>query len=346
MSHESVVYDGKMWVLGGSAATYWSDVWSSSDGVTWTEVAIAAGWPVRTLHSSAVHDGKIWVLGGSDQSSECFNDVWSSSDGVTWTKVDSAAPWSGRDNHTSVVHDDKIWVMGGSDTSHLLNDVWYLSVDASPVADAGPDQTIECESPSGTIVQLDGSGSSDPDSTPGTNDDIVSFEWFVDRDVLATGQHPSILLLLGTHVVTLRVTDSMGATDEDTVQITIADTTPPEITLAVTPNTLWPPNHKMVQGYPSVNVSDGGDPYPTVALKTITADEGELTNTYDVLYDNWIGDGNTANDIQVDADGRILLRAERSGKGDGRTYTITYEVKDASGNMAQASATVVVPHNV
>ncbi|MFB0501096.1 MAG: HYR domain-containing protein, partial [Candidatus Bathyarchaeia archaeon] len=31
--------------------------------------------------------------------------------------------------------------------------------------------------------------------------------------------------------------------------------------------------------------------------------------------------------------------------GSGRTYTITYQATDASGNTAQASATVTVKHN-
>jgi hypothetical protein len=39
------------------------------------------------------------------------------------------------------------------------------------------------------------------------------------------------------------------------------------------------------------------------------------------------------------------LRAERSGKGDGREYTATYTATDTSGNVVSASATVTVPHN-
>ena len=42
--------------------------------------------------------------------------------------------------------------------------------------------------------------------------------------------------------------------------------------------------------------------------------------------------------------GRIFLRAERSGTGDGRVYTITYEAVDASGNTSEAAATVTGSH--
>ena len=39
------------------------------------------------------------------------------------------------------------------------------------------------------------------------------------------------------------------------------------------------------------------------------------------------------------------LRAERSGTGNGRIYTITYMVTDACGNSTTMQVTVSVPHN-
>jgi hypothetical protein len=38
----------------------------------------------------------------------------------------------------------------------------------------------------------------------------------------------------------------------------------------------------------------------------------------------------------------FMLRAERSGKGNGRIYTITYSITDAAGNQSTAIATVKV----
>lgn len=46
----------------------------------------------------------------------------------------------------------------------------------------------------------------------------------------------------------------------------------------------------------------------------------------------------------IGADDRaVSLRAERSGAGDGRVYTLTYEAVDGSGNATRATATVRVP---
>ena len=42
-------------------------------------------------------------------------------------------------------------------------------------------------------------------------------------------------------------------------------------------------------------------------------------------------------------DRQFELRAERSGGGSGRVYTITYEAEDHSGNKTTRSVTVTVP---
>ena len=39
------------------------------------------------------------------------------------------------------------------------------------------------------------------------------------------------------------------------------------------------------------------------------------------------------------------VRAERSGGGSGRVYTVKYQVTDPSGNPTEASAEVRVPHD-
>jgi hypothetical protein len=204
----------------------------------------------------------------------------------------------------------------------------------APVADAGPDQTVECAG-GVTEVTLDGTGSSDPDG------DTLTYSWSAPGVVFddptsatPTGQFP-----LGTTTVTLTVDDGNGGVDSDTVDITIEDTTPPTIVVVLSRDVLWPPNHKLSTIEATVTVTDVCDPNPTFVLTSITSDEP----------DNGSGDGDTPNDIQGAAFGtpdvQFLLRSERAGPLDGRTYSITYTAMDESGVTASTTVFVNVPHN-
>jgi hypothetical protein len=111
------------------------------------------------------------------------------------------------------------------------------------------------------------------------------------------------------------------------------DKTAPAIVVSSSPSSLWPPNHKMVAVNVTVNVSDDIDPNPAVKLVSITCDDG-CDPTLDV-----------AGAAPETDDRQFQLRAERSGGGAGRTYTITYSAKDAAGNVSTKAAAVVVPHD-
>ena len=69
-----------MWVMGGlvSGSVGKNDVWSSTDGVNWTEVLADgdAPWLARFTHQAVVYDGKMWVMGGQIGSGVKLNDVW------------------------------------------------------------------------------------------------------------------------------------------------------------------------------------------------------------------------------------------------------------------------------
>jgi hypothetical protein len=104
--------------------------------------------------------------------------------------------------------------------------------------------------------------------------------------------------------------------------------------VSVSPDTLWPANHKYVEVTATVVVSDNFDPNPVVTLVSITSSEA----------DEGLGDGDTADDIVIIDDFHFELRAERSGVNKtGRTYTITYMVTDACNNSTTQEVTVFVP---
>jgi cysteine-rich repeat protein len=122
--------------------------------------------------------------------------------------------------------------------------------------------------------------------------------------------------------------------------VTVVDDTPPTVSVALDPDSLWPPNHRMVDITAMPNAADSCGA-ATVVLESITSSEPD--------NDTGIGDGDTVDDIQGaelgTADVEFRLRAERAGSGPGRTYTVTYTATDESGNQASAMATVVVAHD-
>jgi len=126
--HAGVVFQDKLWVLGGEAQTpsgqqYMNDVWHSSDGESWVQATGAAAWAPRVGLASIVYRNKIWVLGGYTETGD-KNDVWCSTDGATWTQVEESAPWPARRFLACTVFQDKVWVIGGSSGWDTLCDVW------------------------------------------------------------------------------------------------------------------------------------------------------------------------------------------------------------------------------
>ncbi|MFN2400473.1 MAG: hypothetical protein ABR543_17825 [Gemmatimonadaceae bacterium] len=121
-----------------------------------------------------------------------------------------------------------------------------------------------------------------------------------------------------------------------TLQTCSPDQTPPTITsLAASPNVLWPPNHKFVSVRVALAATDNCTPAPVCAISGVTSNEPV----------NGLGDGNTAPDWLITGAISVLLRAERSGRGTGRVYTIAVSCRDAAGNTANGTTTVLVPHD-
>ena len=123
--------------------------------------------------------------------------------------------------------------------------------------------------------------------------------------------------------------------DPQVARFACIDFTPPVLNVSATPNRLWPPNHRYVTVNATVAVSDTVDPDVDLTLVAVTSNEP----------DSGLGDGDLPNDIVIVDDDTFNMRAERSGSGSGRLYTITYRAQDACGNSTLATATVTVPHD-
>ncbi len=104
---------------------------------------------------------------------------------------------------------------GGSGSAYIF---FLESQNQPPVADAGPDQTVDCTSPSGAVVTLDGSGSSDPDGDP------LTFTWREDNVIIAgptTDPSADVTLSFGDHTIELTVNDPANETAQGEVIVTV-----------------------------------------------------------------------------------------------------------------------------
>ena len=130
--------------------------------------------------------------------------------------------------------------------------------------------------------------------------------------------------------------DAYRSSDHDPVVIgmNVCDEIAPTLEISLTPDNLWPANHKYVDVTATVIVTDNFDSNPTVTLLSVTSSEA----------DEGLGDGDFSDDIVIIDDYTFQLRAERSATNKyGRVYTFTYQVVDACGNVTVESATVFVP---
>lgn len=125
----SAVMNGRIWILGGGrydtprvGRLFHNDVWSSADGVHWTEHTSNAPWHPRQYHDVAVWDGKLWVMEGYHVEGGNRKDVWYSADGVDWKELPNT-PWKPRHAASLVTHNGALWMIAGN---NMEPDVWRL----------------------------------------------------------------------------------------------------------------------------------------------------------------------------------------------------------------------------
>jgi hypothetical protein len=146
---------------------------------------------------------------------------------------------------------------------------------------------------------------------------------------------------LGSHTVTLTVTvaNETSRPVSSSIVVKVVDTTAPTLAPVPNPSLLWPPNHKMVPITIATHASDNSGSLTLGA--TVASNEPQ----------NGLGDGDTAPDWTTPAINQttgvinLQLRAERSGGGNGRAYTIAITATDPSGNTSTKNVVIFVPHD-
>ena len=100
------------------------------------------------------------------------------------------------------------------------------------------------------------------------------------------------------------------------------------------PAILWSPQHELAP----------------IAVAGVTDPEGgAVTITVDAIAQDeptdGVADGDTCPDASGVGTGSAFVRAERSGRGDGRVYHLAFTARDAGGAACSGVATVCVPHD-
>ncbi|MGD8852995.1 MAG: hypothetical protein PVI28_11405, partial [Gammaproteobacteria bacterium] len=159
-----------------------------------------------------------------------------------------------------------------------------------PVAWAGGDQIAECTSHGGgAIVELDATGSNDPDG------DTLSFSWTAPGITFddPNSPTPSAFFPLGDTEVTLSVADgSLSPPQKDVITVTVHDTTPP--VLSILPDVTIGCD-ETVPDPVSPEVSDNCDPNPQLVSYTENRqDDASCPSAY-TLTRTWTAQDNFGN---------------------------------------------------
>jgi hypothetical protein len=209
--------------------------------------------------------------------------------------------------------------LGSTTTDNITVHVANTPHDPVAVAQALPTSANE----GGDTVQLDGSGSTDPDL------DLLTYTW-------QQTAGPAVTLVYSpgdtAHVMPMFVTPWVSANTQLKFKLTVSDPylgtntayvcvtvvnwhTPPDASHArADVSVLWPPDHKMALVHIIGLDNPNNDP---ITIDTVTQDERT----------NGLGDGDTPIDAIISGDG-VLLRAERSGTGNGRVYKVCFTIHD------------------
>ncbi len=172
-----------------------------------------------------------------------------------------------------------------------------------------------------------------PFTDPGTNDTFTcSVNWGDSTTGVGTISGNTCV---GTHTYAsggsfnaiATVTDDDGGSGSAGVEVTV-DRAPTCAGVTASPDTLWPPNNKLID----VTLAGGSDPDGDTFSLTVTG----------ITQDEPASAGGDARILSPTA---VQLRAQRDGSGDGRVYRIAYTLTDSFGLSCTGVVRVGVPHD-
>lgn len=116
-------YNKKLWIMGGCKPEtyithYYDDVWNTTDGTNWENIATEVPWANNAPIEAFVFDDKIWVVKSEIASYD--NEVWNSTDGIAWTQLTDSIPIVPTKEFECTTFDDKMWLFYVNDSTDQL----------------------------------------------------------------------------------------------------------------------------------------------------------------------------------------------------------------------------------
>ncbi|MFC3196657.1 DUF6242 domain-containing protein [Parapedobacter deserti] len=142
----AVVFQNKLWVIGGNNYPAFgnvnapgvplNDVWSTTDGASWTQVTATAPFVARTNPAVFVHNNKIYVAGGRNASGTLLNDIWMSEDGVSWSALAVNEVFTPVWGHQVLSYNGHLFLLGGyvkddGNADVIQNGLWISEDDGT-----------------------------------------------------------------------------------------------------------------------------------------------------------------------------------------------------------------------
>lgn len=228
-----------------------------------------------------------------------------------------------------------------------------VQTNKAPVANAGPDQTVECAHSYGADITLDGSASSDPDG------DSLTYTW-AGIFGTASGVKPQVQIPVGAHTITLTVDDGKGGASQDTVLITVnKDNVPPSITAKLTGtsgNNEWYISSVSVEliskdscsGSKEIHyILNGTETTVSSSSASITVDKGGVNNLSYWAMDNAGNKGATYNqtlniDKTLPTITAVVSPAANAGGWNNTDVTVSFVCNDSASGVASCTSPITV----
>ncbi|KAF0719407.1 Aste57867_1060 [Aphanomyces stellatus] len=137
--HTSVVFQNQLLVVGGQGptatnTTRLADLVVIDTNNPTTVHSLPLAMPARMYHSAVMWRDTMLLFGGRASPAKAFGDLWSVTPQGAAVCIENAlgeAP-APRWSHVSVLVGSKMFVYGGRDASHVFDDAFVLSLDATP----------------------------------------------------------------------------------------------------------------------------------------------------------------------------------------------------------------------